>query len=95
MTDAVVAPLPPVLRAFGDYGLLRLLGRSSLTIAWLAVEQSTGVVVRLLASTQPIGDPQARNRCVEEAQQQERESTTAGTESLSEGGKRWQRLLVL
>lgn len=68
MTDAVAAPLPPVLRTFGDYGLLRLLGRSSLTIAWLAVEQSTGVIVRLLASTQPIGDPQARNRCVEEAQ---------------------------
>jgi eukaryotic-like serine/threonine-protein kinase len=67
MTDAVAAPAP-VLRTFGDFGLLRLLGRSSLTIAWLARDHRTGEVVRLLASTQPVQASAVRARCVEDAQ---------------------------
>lgn len=71
MTDAVTtvpAPAPaPVLRTFGDFGLLRLLGRSSLTIAWLAIDNRTGEPVRLLASTQPVTLPAIRQRCVEDA----------------------------
>jgi eukaryotic-like serine/threonine-protein kinase len=71
MTDAVTtapAPAPaPVLRTFGDFGLLRLLGRSSLTIAWLAIDNRTGAPVRLLASTQPVHVPTMRARCVEDA----------------------------
>jgi non-specific serine/threonine protein kinase len=71
MTDAATtAPAPalgPVLRTFGDFGLLRLLGRSSLTIAWLAIDHRTGEPVRLLASTQPVPLPAVRERCVEDA----------------------------
>lgn len=71
MTDAATtAPAPalgPVLRTFGDFGLLRLLGRSSLTIAWLAIDHRTGDPVRLLASTQPVSLPAVRERCVEDA----------------------------
>lgn len=80
MTDAeTVAPppahlpaatpaLPPVVRMFGDFGLLRVLGRSSLTIAWLVVDQRTGQPMRLLTSTQPVLAPALRERCVEDAQ---------------------------
>ncbi|WP_310462052.1 HDOD domain-containing protein [Sphaerotilus sp.] len=72
MTDAVTtvpAPAPaPVLRTFGTFGLLRLLGRSSLTIAWLAIDNRTGEPVRLLASTQPVIAPATRERCIEDAQ---------------------------
>lgn len=71
MTDAVTtAPAPalgPVLRTFGDFGLLRLLGRSSLTIAWLAIDRRTGEPVRLLSSTQPVSLPATRDRCIEDA----------------------------
>ena len=71
MTDAATtAPPPtlgPVLRNFGDFGLLRLLGRSSLTIAWLAVDRRTGEPVRLLASTQPVPLQTTRERSVEDA----------------------------
>lgn len=71
MTDAVTtAPAPaltPVLRNFGDFGLLRLLGRSSLTIAWLAIDNRTGEPVRLLASTQPVPLQATRDRCVDDA----------------------------
>ncbi|MDZ7855513.1 HDOD domain-containing protein [Sphaerotilus sp.] len=71
MTDAATtAPAPalgPVLRNFGDFGLLRLLGRSSLTIAWLAIDHRTGEPVRLLASTQPVPLPAMRERCVDDA----------------------------
>lgn len=71
MTDAeTTAPAPalgPVLRTFGDFGLLRLLGRSSLTIAWLAIDQRTGDPVRLLASTQPVALPATRERCIADA----------------------------
>jgi HD-like signal output (HDOD) protein len=71
MTDAVTtapAPTPaPVLRTFGDFGLLRLLGRSSLTIAWLAIDHRTGEPVRLLASTQPVTLQSTRERCVDDA----------------------------
>ena len=71
MTDAATAAPPPtfgpVLRNFGDFGLLRLLGRSSLTIAWLAIDRLTGEPVRLLASSQPVNLPAMRDRCVEDA----------------------------
>ena len=71
MTEAVtIAPAPaqaPVLRTFGDFGLLRLLGRSSLTIAWLAIDNRTGDPVRLLSSTQPVTLPATRERCVDDA----------------------------
>lgn len=71
MTDvATTAPAPvlgPVLRNFGDFGLLRMLGRSSLTIAWLAIDHRTGDPVRLLASTQPVALPATRERCVDDA----------------------------
>lgn len=75
MTDtAAVSPapalpaLPPVLRQFGEYGLLRLLGRSSLTIAWLALDTRTGEPVRLLAASQPVPALALRERCVDDAQ---------------------------
>lgn len=72
MTDVRAAALPPglppVLRNFGEYGLLRLLGRSTLTIAWLAIEHRSGQLVRLLAATQPIASAAVRDRCVEDAQ---------------------------
>lgn len=66
-TTATAPALGPVLRTFGDFGLLRLLGRSSLTIAWLAIDHRTGEPVRLLASTQPVSLPAVRERCVEDA----------------------------
>ncbi|MEY2873253.1 MAG: hypothetical protein RLZZ373_624 [Pseudomonadota bacterium] len=72
MTDAAMtapAPAPaPVLRTFGDFGLLRLLGRSSLTIAWLAIDNRTKEPVRLLASTQPVNAAATRTRCIEDVQ---------------------------
>ncbi|MEX8494932.1 HDOD domain-containing protein [Sphaerotilus sp.] len=66
MTDAVSAA--PVLRTFADFALLRMLGRSSLTIAWLATDIHTGQPVRLLASTYPVTSQVVRERCVEDAQ---------------------------
>jgi eukaryotic-like serine/threonine-protein kinase len=75
MTDAAAvssAPalpaFPPVLRQFGDYGLLRPLGRSSLTIAWLALDTRTGEPVRLLAASHPVPSQAVRERCAEDAQ---------------------------
>lgn len=68
MTEAVSVPPPPVIRTFSHFGLRRLLGRSSLTIAWLATDSRSGQTVRLLASTQPIAVAALRERCVEDAQ---------------------------
>ena len=65
MNDAVTAA--PVLRTFAEFGLLRMLGRSSLTIAWLATDLRTGQPVRLLASTYPVASQALRERCVEDA----------------------------
>jgi HD-like signal output (HDOD) protein len=66
MNDAVSAA--PVLRTFADFALLRMLGRSSLTIAWLATDIQSGQPVRLLASTYPVASQAMRERCVEDAQ---------------------------
>ncbi len=65
MNDAVTAA--PVLRTFAEFGLLRMLGRSTLTIAWLATDMRTGQPVRLLASTYPVASQALRERCVEDA----------------------------
>ena len=77
VTDDAVSAAPasapastpaPVIRAFAHFGLHRLIGRSSLTIAWLATDTRSGQTVRLLASTQPIAVAALRERCVEDAQ---------------------------
>ena len=60
------APTAPA-RNFGHYALVRLLGRSSLTIAWLARDNRSGAMVRLLAARQPVNSETVRARCVEEA----------------------------
>lgn len=64
--DASPASLP-IMRMFSHFGLVRMLGRSSVTIAWLAVDTRTGQPVRLLASRQPINAQAVRERCLDDA----------------------------
>lgn len=64
--STAAAPAAPA-RNFGHYGLVRLLGSSSLTIAWLARDNRSGAMVRLLAARQPVNSETVRARCVEEA----------------------------
>ncbi|MFM2341947.1 MAG: hypothetical protein RLZZ592_1600 [Pseudomonadota bacterium] len=54
-------------RTFGHYALMRPLGGSTLTIAWLARDNRTGVTVRLLAARHAVGSDALRARCVDDA----------------------------
>lgn len=68
VSAAVPAAAPATaVRSFGPYTLIRLIGSSSLTIAWLARDTRSDQPVRLLAARQPVNSQAVRERCVEEA----------------------------